>query len=228
YDPRRVRVADAGVLWLSRTPLVVGSRSWGDWARRSALWAKLVYVETGGCVLVVNTHFDHVSMLSRRRSAQLVHRVAPHALLMGDFNAWPRRFVHTVLLDGRYDPLEGARHTHNAFTRRDRGRIDWILVPEELRVRRAEVLDARRPDGGPASDHLPVLVDVEPPAAPREELPRRMWTCRTPVETKLPPAPFEGASLPLLARRTRSPEPEGRLPTHKKGGRPSRTRSSTR
>lgn len=195
YDPERVRVADAGVFWLSKSPLVVGSRSWGDWGRRSALWARLVFVRTRTSVLVVNTHFDHVSLLSRRRSAQLVHRAAPDAIVMGDLNAWPGRYVHTVLLDGRYDPLAGARHTHNAFTRRDRGRIDWILVPEELRVTRADILAHRRSDGGPVSDHYPVRVDVEPPAAPRVDLPTRRWTRETPIDTRLPPAPLDGASL---------------------------------
>lgn len=190
YDPDRVRIADAGVFWLSADPLVVGSRSWGDWARRSALWALFVFVETGGSALVVNTHFDHVSMLSRRRSAKLVHRVAPEGILMGDFNAWPRRYVHTVLLDGRYDPLAGARDTHNVFLRRDWGRIDWILVPEAMRVRRAEVLVPRRPDGGPVSDHLPVLVDIEPPRPlARLPLPDATWAARTPVPTELPPNP---------------------------------------
>lgn len=193
YDPARVRPLDAGVFWLSRRPLVVGSRSWGDWARRSALWALFQFPGTGGVVLVVNTHFDHVSMLSRRRSAQLVHRVAPEAIVMGDFNAWPRRFVHTVLLDGRVDPLAGARHTHNDFTRRDRGRIDWILVPEKIRVLRAQVLAPRRADGGPVSDHLPVLVDIDPASLPA------------------PSSPAPPASAPrLTAKNTFPPPPEVR------------------
>ncbi|HET6403653.1 MAG TPA: endonuclease/exonuclease/phosphatase family protein [Candidatus Thermoplasmatota archaeon] len=193
YDPERVHVLDAGVFWLSRTPLIPGSRTWGDWIGRSALWAHFAYVETGGTLLVVNTHLDHVSMLARRRAADLVQRVAPHAVVMGDFNTWPRRYVHTALLEGRQDPLENARHTHNEFTRRDHGRIDWILVPEGLRVLRAEVLVERRPDGGPLSDHRPVIVDIEAPApAPgvgRAPEPPRRWTRDTPVETKLPPAP---------------------------------------
>lgn len=189
YDPERIAVLDAGVFWLSRRPLEPRSRSWGEWGARSAMWMLIAFRETGAPLLVVNTHFDHVSILARRRSAELVHRVAPEAVIMGDFNAWPRRNVHRTLLDARFDPLEGARHTHNTFTRRDRGRIDWILLPEGLRVRGAAILDPRRDDGRPASDHLPVVVDVAPPACdapPR--LPRRRWTRETPVPTKLPPA----------------------------------------
>lgn len=205
YDPGRLRVLDAGVFWLSRRPLRVGSRSWGDWARRSALWAIVLFVETGAPLLVVNTHLDHVSALSRRRSALLLRRVAPEGVMMGDFNARPGGFVHRTLLDGRWDPLEDAAHTHNLFTRRDRGRIDWVLLPEGMRARRAALVHARRPDGGPVSDHVPVAVDVEPPVA-EEPLtpPAPAWSGRRDVPTRLPPAPTD---VPRRARELAPPRP---------------------
>lgn len=190
YDPERVRVLDAGIIWLSSSPLRIGSRSWGDWARRSALWALVVFVETGAPLLVVNTHFDHVSVLSRRQSARLIQRAAPESVVMGDFNARPRRVVHSTLLDGRWDPLEGERHTHNVFTRRDRGRIDWLLLPDGMRALRALVLTPRRADGGPVSDHHPVLVDIEPPVTDVPlPMPADTWRGDMEVPTKLPPAP---------------------------------------
>lgn len=202
YDPERVAVLDAGVFWLSTRPLTVGSRTWGDWGRRSALWAVLLLLDSGASALVVNTHFDHVSVWARRQAAKLVHRAAPEGILMGDFNAQPRRLVHTVLLEGRVDPLEGARSTHNVFTRRDRGRIDWVLVPRGMRVGRAFVLTRTRPDGGPVSDHLPVVVDVEP-TAPRVpvEPPDERWDRRRPVETRLPPSPEQLGPLPRVRGR---------------------------
>lgn len=207
YDLARVRVLDAGELSLSRAPLRLGLRGWGAYTPRTALWALLLYVETMAPLLVVNTHLDHLSVFSRRASAFLLQRLAPHAVMMGDFNALPRRLVHRVLLQDREDPLEGARPTHNAFTRRDRGRIDWILVPRGLRVRKATVLAPRRPDGGPVSDHLPVVVDVEPPIPARPiSPPRRTWTRDDEVPAKLPPRPEETEALAraLAARDARA------------------------
>lgn len=210
YDPDRVRVLDAGTFWLSRTPLAVGSRTWGDWGRRNALWALVLFVETGASALVLNTHFDHVSILARRRSAQLIQDVAPRSFVLGDFNARPGRLVHSVLLQGRIDPLWGARHTYNEFRRRNRGRIDWILVPEGTKVRRSAILQPRRADGGPVSDHLPVVVDVEAPEAEeRIEAPDHLWDHEVPVETRLPPAPDK---LVEHARACVSLLRRGRLP----------------
>lgn len=196
-DPARVRVVDAGVLWLSRTPLVVGSRSWGDWAQRSALWALVAWRETGAASLVVNTHFDHISLLSRVRSAQLLERVAPGAILLGDFNALPGSPTHRILLPGRADPLLGGPSTHDAFRGRPTGRIDWVLVPRGERVLGAEVVRDARPDGGPLSDHLPVAVAL---AAPRAQAPapEGSWARGRPVPTRLPPA--APAALGALAQ----------------------------
>jgi hypothetical protein len=59
----------------------------------------------------------------------------------------------------------------------------------------------RRADGGPVSDHLPVVVDVLPPATddplPPPQLP---WTRARGVATRLPPPPgaLRGAALAAL------------------------------
>lgn len=220
YDPERLRVVDAGVFWLSRRPLDIGSRTWGEWTRRSALWARIVFRATGAAALVVNTHFDHVSGMSRRRSAQLLRQVAPDAILLGDFNARPHGIVHALLMEDRWDPLRGARHTHNVFTLRDRGRIDWILLPDGLRASYADVLAPRRPDGGPVSDHHPVVVDIEVPTTD-SPAPRDGWTWprEMDVPTRLPPA------ADARARRSFSPNREPR-PRERDAPRPPAPRRS--
>lgn len=89
--------------------------------------------------------------------------------------------------------------------RRDRGRIDRILVPEGVRVLRAEVLTPRRSDGGPLSDHLLVLVDIDPASLPRAPE-GSGGQGRVPlVGTKLPPGPVVGASLRASAILTEEP-----------------------
>lgn len=96
---RRFAVAAAGTFWLSDTPEVPGSRSWGNGIPRICTWARLV--EKAGAedharaVWVYNVHMDHISAASRQRGAELIaaylrDRPAAYAdepvVLMGDFN----------------------------------------------------------------------------------------------------------------------------------------------
>jgi endonuclease/exonuclease/phosphatase family metal-dependent hydrolase len=90
-----------GTYWLSDTPDVPGSKSWGNTIPRIATWAVFIEKETDRRVLIVNTHFDHQSEESRQRSAELVSRrsvgdgrrdlsenqiTSDNAVIMGDFN----------------------------------------------------------------------------------------------------------------------------------------------
>lgn len=90
----------AGTFWLSDTPGVVASKSWGNGITRICTYARFERVgpkkDDGepGAVWIFNTHFDHRSQPSRERSAALVaRRIAGRAnpgepvVLMGDFNA---------------------------------------------------------------------------------------------------------------------------------------------
>ncbi|MFI4916576.1 MAG: endonuclease/exonuclease/phosphatase family protein [Phycisphaerales bacterium JB060] len=102
YDTRTWKVdgEHQGTFWLSDTPEVVASTSWGNGITRIATYARFERVgpkkDEGEpkALWVFNTHFDHRSQPSRERSAALVaRRIAGRAnpgepvVLMGDFNA---------------------------------------------------------------------------------------------------------------------------------------------
>ncbi|WP_086786223.1 endonuclease/exonuclease/phosphatase family protein, partial [Crossiella equi] len=106
YDTRRVRAEGSGHYWLSDTPDVVGSKSWGNNVIRMVTWVRFADRRTGREFVTVNTHFDHESENSRLRSAELVrdrtNALAPGlpVVLTGDFNTAEGTPTHDILRTG--------------------------------------------------------------------------------------------------------------------------------
>jgi len=164
--------------WLSTTPEVPGSRSWGAAYPRIATWATFTDDRSGRSIVVTNTHFDHDSARARRKSARVLGRrvdalggSGPLAVL-GDLNAPPRTppYRHLVdpegpaLRDALYDsigPHHGPVATFNGFDDQVQpgGRIDYVFVRGPLTVRRHGTLTDRW-NGHFPSDHCPVLAEV--------------------------------------------------------------------
>jgi endonuclease/exonuclease/phosphatase family metal-dependent hydrolase len=179
YHTARVAPARHDTFWLSETPDVPGSRSWGASYPRIATWMEVPLSEEATSLYVVNTHFDHDSARARRESAQLLRaRVeaiagpAPAAVI-GDLNTTPdaapyRRLTQSA--EGR--PLRDALHetacshhgpvaTFNGFdaTVQPDGRIDYIFVRGPVTVQRHGTLTDRW-NGFFPSDHCPVLAEI--------------------------------------------------------------------
>ena len=93
YRTDRFGVASAGTFWLSDTPRVVASASFGNSIPRICTWARLIDKGSGDGLYVLNVHLDHRSDPSRTRSAQLIAEFVRNldfgdpVILMGDFNA---------------------------------------------------------------------------------------------------------------------------------------------
>ncbi len=93
YRSDRFEVLAESTEWLSATPDVPGSATWGNEIPRIVTWARLRDRQSERTFYVYNTHWDHQSQPSRERSAFfLLHHIAArdHAdpvLVMGDFNA---------------------------------------------------------------------------------------------------------------------------------------------
>lgn len=87
-------VAVSGHRWLSPTP-DRASIGWDAACIRIATWAVLQGLEGGDRLLVINTHFDHVGHIARRKSSEIVVALADSlarvyrspVVLMGDFNS---------------------------------------------------------------------------------------------------------------------------------------------
>ncbi|PSK99639.1 endonuclease/exonuclease/phosphatase family metal-dependent hydrolase [Murinocardiopsis flavida] len=180
YDTGRVAPVAYDHFWLSDTPDVIGSTSWGNEITRMVTWVRFEDRRTGAEFVHVNTHFDHQSENSRRKSAELVReRIGAMGedvpvVLTGDFNAPAGDSAPFDILTGdgalsdtwdtaaeRATPAYG---TFNNYEEPVEGgeRIDWLLANSGVEVRQAAINPFTH-GGLHPSDHLPVhaLVELE-------------------------------------------------------------------
>ncbi|MCF1597046.1 endonuclease/exonuclease/phosphatase family protein [Streptomyces muensis] len=172
YDTRRLRPTEYDHFWLSDTPDVIGSNTWGAAFARMVTWVRFRdLADTGREFYVLNTHFDHVSQYARERSAALIAaRIAGFdrslpVVVTGDFNvaAHKNTAYDTLLGAGLVDTWDTARErsalyaTFHGFKplTPNGDRIDWVLTTPGVTAHRAAINTFS--DGGQfPSDHLPV------------------------------------------------------------------------
>ena len=172
YDTRRLSPVEHYTFWLSDTPEVIGSNTWGAAFPRVVTWVRFRDLRDGGGEFyVLNTHFDHASQNAREHGATLLaqrisglDRSLP-AVVTGDFNAAAHRnpVYDAMLAAGLVDTWEtaaergapyGTFHGYNPLVP-DGDRIDWILSTPGVTARRASINTFSR-NGQFPSDHLPV------------------------------------------------------------------------
>jgi endonuclease/exonuclease/phosphatase family metal-dependent hydrolase len=182
YDTRRLELLTWNQFWLSDRPREVGSRTWGNAGPRAAVWARFRDLETGGELVHLNTHLDHVITQAQVKGAQLVadhlrqfHLFGLPTITTGDFNAVAEDSpAYTVLVDdfGLQDSWRTAQQRlspawstfpHFGEAEESDFRIDWILLSQDAHVLDATI-NAARPGGIWPSDHLPVQARVLLPA----------------------------------------------------------------
>ena len=176
YKTTRFDKLAAGDFWLSQSPALAGSRSWGSACSRMCSWVRLRDRDTGRELLFANVHLDHVSDLARRESANLMmsqfQTIAAGCpvILTGDFNCTEvdgpyARFIQGGLIDS-YRALHPTQETdessfHN-FGRPTAGlRIDWVLHSPAFTAIQAKIDRTRGPAGQCASDHDAVTAVLE-------------------------------------------------------------------
>lgn len=168
----RLRVVDLGNFWLSDTPQVPGSISWGHPYPRMVTWGLMERIADGRRFYLLNTHFAYrgEDVEARRRMAEAV---VAHAetlpanvpvVVTGDFNATPDEPAYRILTAGLADAWtatgnrSGPEGTFHAFKGKADRRIDWVLS-RGFQTRRvwtiAEAHRSRYP-----SDHFPVVADL--------------------------------------------------------------------
>ncbi len=182
----RAEAGDLRTFWLSDTPEIPGSRTWGNEIPRVATWIRLVDLATSRGFYVYNTHWDHRSQPSRERAALLMaeridgreHPQEP-VVLMGDFNSiesnpgmgyltgmagvlagkprsWPGGLVDTYQA---MHPSDKNRRTLHFWKDSREGslKVDHILVSKDARILEAEIISDNKPM---VSDHYPVSARV--------------------------------------------------------------------
>ncbi|GAB4581774.1 MAG: endonuclease/exonuclease/phosphatase family protein [Anaerolineales bacterium] len=158
-----------GTFWLSKTPEVPGSKSWGSMFPRTVTWLRLrskhpPFYE----IRFFNAHLDHFSRRARQEAAKLIcARMAFDAetpmVLTGDFNTLKDFGVYKIFtqkgLHDAYRQLHAPGRS-NEGTFHDFGRIppmpiDWILVSPHFEVLDAEI-DRTHQGSLYPSDHYPI------------------------------------------------------------------------
>ena len=160
--------------WLSDTPEVIGSATWGHSNRRMVTWVRFRDRRAGREFFFWNTHLDHEVQAARERAAALIRdRVSQlktdlPLLLVGDFNAAAgQNKAYDILVKDRgfADTWTLARQRRNERLNSFHGfrkpveeglRIDWILLRGAAVVEKAELLDCSK-NGQFPSDHFPVV-----------------------------------------------------------------------
>lgn len=178
--------SDSGTFWLSDTPEIPGSKSWGNSIPRVTSWLKLVDRSSQRGFYVFNTHWDHKHQVSRERAALLLakridQRKSAHlpVVMLGDFNATESNPA-VAYLAGKRVKLDASDHLWNSpltdtfqalhATERSRTtlhfwsgsreglrKVDHILVSKGAKILAATIRDKDQPM---VSDHFPVTARV--------------------------------------------------------------------
>ena len=174
YRKARFEPIEFDHFWLSDTPNVVASSTWGNTNRRMVTWVRFRERGTGQEFYFWNTHLDHAIQLAREKGAALIRervdalKTTLPVLLVGDFNAEAGANKAYDLLVGEAGLKdlwsaaaerrnEGLNTFHNFAGPKSGGvRIDWMLGRGVASVAAAEIVTFSEKDQFP-SDHFPVV-----------------------------------------------------------------------
>jgi endonuclease/exonuclease/phosphatase family metal-dependent hydrolase len=173
YDTRRLTPLEFDHFWLSDTPDVIGSKTWGNQSIRMVTWVRFADQRTGAEFVVFNTHLDNKSDNARVRGAKLlrdrINAVAPNlpVILTGDFNIPAQTSApYDILTNGagltdtwtaatyRSTPQYGTWHGFRPAVPGG-ARIDWILT-RGVRAVPLMGINTFVHDGQYPSDHFPL------------------------------------------------------------------------
>ncbi len=193
YNASRFVVPEEGTFWYSDSPDVPWSKGWGNIQPRTCAWARLIEKGTGKAFYFYNTHLDHISERSRKKSVILLSRRINERsypdgfVLTGDFNASEKsrpiqylkgKIVLKVKTEGkvlnpnpmmdtfriRYPNYRNAVTFHGYRRYFFRFKLDYIFVPSLVRVHDAQIIQMHRKKCYP-SDHFPLFTHINLPVS---------------------------------------------------------------
>ena len=163
---------DSGDFWLSKTPHVLGSKSFNSAFPRLCSWAKLK--KDNISFFIFNVHLDHTTDAVRLEQAKILssqiailNQVGLPIILMGDFNTSPQSEVRNHLVESLklQDPWHMNNKAEEPSFHMFKGsfpqakRIDWVLISSTLDSKCIELIKDER-NGVYLSDHFPVYCEI--------------------------------------------------------------------
>jgi len=175
FDTTRYVLLKNSTFWLSETPDTI-SVGWDAALERICTYGLFKDRITKEEFWVFNTHFDHIGVVAREKSSELIlkrinkinHQSLP-VILMGDFNSIPNsspvKEIKTELSDAlqiSLGKLQGPRGTFNGFNEDlpIEKRIDYIFT-NDLKVLSYTHINDRLNNNRHISDHLPVMIKIQ-------------------------------------------------------------------
>lgn len=174
YRTDRFEKIDGGTFWFSDTP-DEPSRTWRSRFHRICSWAVLREKDSSFSFAVFNSHWDHLSVESRERSAALLIKKAKAyapdlpVVILGDFNCKANTEAYQTLIDaGFVDSMSvspetsniGSFHGYYKLSTVGELPIDHILFLKTNGYSAAYHVVTDRYDGRYPSDHFPIVSDL--------------------------------------------------------------------
>ena len=175
FDTTRYVLLKNSTFWLSETPDTI-SVGWDAALERICTYGLFKDRITKKEFWVFNTHFDHMGVVAREKSSELIlkrmnkiNRQSLPVILMGDFNSTPNsppiKEIKTELSDAlqiSLEKLHGPRGTFNGFNEDlpIEKRIDYIFT-NDLKVLSYTHINDRLNNNRHISDHLPVMIKIQ-------------------------------------------------------------------
>jgi endonuclease/exonuclease/phosphatase family metal-dependent hydrolase len=176
YNKEKLDLLGQSTFWLSTSPEKV-SVGWDAAMERICTYGFFMEKETGAMFWVFNTHFDHIGVLAREKSSELIVQKIKEinkdnlpVILMGDFNLNDQskaiKYLSSSFNDSRNISLNSPFGPFGTFTGFEfhepvKDRIDYIFCSKEnIQVKKYAVLTDSKDSKYP-SDHFPIFVEVK-------------------------------------------------------------------
>ena len=175
YNSKKFKVIESSTFWLSERFDTI-SVGWDASMNRICSYGVFECVGTKKKFFVFNTHFDHIGVIAREKSAELIvrrikalNKKGYPVIVMGDLNSEPDNKAIEVLRKNLDDGLltnkgipPASEATFNGFDKNSKEykRIDYIFV-KKFKVLNYKHISDMRADGNFISDHFPVLATLK-------------------------------------------------------------------
>ena len=176
YNQKIFNLVESGDIWLSETPFVPGSKSFGSAFPRLCTWATLELKQHAKKLICINVHLDHMKTETRQEQIKVLLKEIKSInieglpiILMGDFNEGPKEKVREIINGSGLtlsDPWLNLKKdediSHHGFEGQKEAakRIDWILSTREFSPISVD-LYKESIEGIFPSDHYPVFAEFK-------------------------------------------------------------------